>query len=103
MTLIDANARNEAVRALQPLLGSAAARTFDELLFTRPWREVLPAEFWYRDGVIAALDVSKMRMLFEAFVGKIGVQHAATLMEFLPPIPWPVLFRHGYRPSDFRT
>lgn len=102
MTLIDDTARSEAVRALEPVLGQAATRTFDELLFTRPWRAVLPAEFWYRDGVIAALDVRKKRMLFEAFEGKIGTRHAATLMEFLPPIPWPVLLRHGYRPADFR-
>jgi hypothetical protein len=102
MPLISDQQRRDAVLALEPQLGPEATRTFDELLPTIPRREVITAEFWYRDDVLRSVDVRAMRQLHDAFVGTLGAQHAATLMEFLPPVPWDVLLRHGLRRTNFQ-
>ena len=37
-------------------------------------------------------------LLHQALEEMLGADHAATLMAFLPPVPWHVLSRHGVYP-----
>jgi hypothetical protein len=63
----------------------------------RPWREVLPTYHWLRSEVVevvAASDAERFS-LHEAMSSLIGEEHAATLMEHLPPAPWRELKRLG--------
>jgi hypothetical protein len=55
---------------------------------TVPWRRAIPSSFWYSPDVLAVLDDASRRTLHQRLAELLGEEHAATLLEFLPPVPW---------------
>ncbi len=83
------------VEAFGRLLSDTSLEAFDALLPTRPWREAVPSSFWQRWPVMAETDPRGRHDLHTRLVEVIGVEAAATAMEYLPPVPWRVLRAHG--------
>ena len=89
-----ADARERALDAFGELLGPSGA-TLRKLLPTVPWRQAVPASFWYSPDVLAQLDDASRRALHHRLAELLGEEHAATLLEFLPPVPWGALEQRG--------
>jgi hypothetical protein len=88
------DARERALDAFDELLGPPGA-TLRKLLPTVPWRQAIPPSFWYSPDVLALLDDAGRRELYQRLAEVLGEEHAAALLEFLPPVPCRVLEQRG--------
>lgn len=76
------------------VLSPEALRALDDYVPRRPWREAIPAEFWRRPEVVAAMEESGRRTMHQELRRAIGAAPADAAMEYLPPVPWRLLQRH---------
>lgn len=92
-----AQARQALLRTLEGVLGPGPAATMRRLLPTLPWREAVDPSLWLRSDVMALVDNPRRCALQRHLEEALGREHAATFMEFLPPLPWRELERRGVR------
>lgn len=89
--------RRAALLALAEL-SPFAFSVFDRLFPSMPWTEVVPTELWYRREVLERQDPWERHLLHRALEDLVGSAHAATIMAYLPPVPWHVLAPYGVHP-----
>ena len=89
--------RRAALSALSDLSGFDVSM-LDRLFPSRPGAEVVPPDLWYRREILEHWEPVERVRLYEGLESLLGPEHAATLMEYLPPVPWPVLAPYGVYP-----
>ena len=86
-------ARNAAVAELGSRLGDDGTDLFDQALPTDPWIEVLDPRIMRHPDFMEYYAGPTRRKVWDALEELIGTEHTATLMEFLLPVPHPLLTR----------
>lgn len=85
--------RNAAITELGAVLGERGAELFDKALPTEPWIDVLDPRIMRHPDFIEYYAGPERHELWSIHEELIGTDHAATLMEFLLPVPHRLLAR----------
>ena len=85
--------RNAAITELGAVLGERGAELFDKALPTEPWIDVIDPRIMRHPDFIEYYAGPERHELWSIHDELIGTDHAATLMEFLLPVPHRLLAR----------